>query len=214
MTGRLRAPRCICGACLMRVKSLNWPGFPRDFASIAMLPPSDIAACGNCLANHLETAEIHMQMFKRIGWALALSLGVIAGGAAAADGGTKEEAKAMVDAAVEHVKKVGPEQAFKDFTADKANWTRKDLYVMAYDAKGTCVGHGANEKLIGKNLIELKDPNGKQLVKEMTDTAMSKGSGWVEYEWPHPQTKKIESKATFVRKLANYDGWVGVGIYR
>jgi hypothetical protein len=38
--------------------------------------------------------------------------------------------------------------------------------------------------------------------------------GWVDYQWPHPDTKKIESKSTYVRKLANYDGWVGVGILR
>jgi signal transduction histidine kinase len=128
--------------------------------------------------------------------------------------GTRDEAKAMVAAAVEHVKKVGPEQAFKDFTTDKANWTKKDLYVMAYDMKGTCVGHGANEKLIGRNLIELKDPNGVMVVADLTKTAQAKGEGWVDYVWPHPQTKKLEGKTTYVRKLANYDGWVGVGIYR
>jgi cytochrome c len=136
------------------------------------------------------------------------------GAALAQEQGTKDEAKAMVDAAVEHVKKVGPVKAFEDFTVDKATWSRKDLYVMAYDATGTCVGHGANAKLIGKNLIELKDPNGKLLVKELTETAMTKGSGWVEYDWPHPITKKIEGKVTYVRKLANFGGWVGVGIYR
>ena len=142
-----------------------------------------------------------------------LMLGVAAA-ALAQDAGTKDEAKAMVDQAIEHVKKVGPEKAFKDFTVDKATWTRKDLYVMVYDSKGTCVGHGANEKLIGKNLIALQDPNGKLLIKELTDTAMQKGSGWVDYEWPHPLTKKIESKSTYVRKMTNYEGWLGVGIYR
>lgn len=154
----------------------------------------------------------HLQQF---GLGAGLTMALLAGSSAvAAEAGTKEEAKAMAMAAVEHVKKVGPEKAFKDFTTDKAAWTRKDLYVMAYDSKGNCVGHGANEKLVGKNLIELKDPNGKQLVKEMTDAAMGKGSAWVDYDWPHPQTKKVEGKTTFVHKLANFEGWVGVGVYR
>ncbi len=135
-------------------------------------------------------------------------------GALAQERGTREEAKMMVDAAVEHVRKVGPEQAFRDFS-DKNNkaWQNKDLYVMAYRNDGTCVGHGANERLIGKNLFELKDPTGKFLIKEMTSAA-AKGGGWVDYEWAHPQTKKIESKVTFVRRLVNFDGWVGVGVYR
>lgn len=145
--------------------------------------------------------------------AAALSVS-LAAGLHAQESGTRDEAKALVDAAVEHVKKVGPDKAFKDFTADKAAWNKKDLYVMAYDAKGTVMGHGANEKLIGKNLIELKDPNGKLLIKELTDTAMTKNSGWVDYDWPHPQSKKIESKSTYVRKLKNFEGWVGVGVYR
>ncbi len=128
--------------------------------------------------------------------------------------GTRDEAKAMVDAAVAHVRKVGPEQAFKDFS-DKSNkdWQKKDLYVFAYDMKGVNVGHGANDKLIGKNLIDLKDPNGKPLIQELRATAQ-KGGGWVEYDWPHPQTKKIESKVSFVRKTEGFDGFVGVGVYR
>ncbi len=130
------------------------------------------------------------------------------------DVGTRDEAKAMVDAAVAHVKKVGPEQAFKDFT-DKSNknWQKKDLYVFAYDMNGVNVGHGANDKLVGKNLIELKDPNGKPLIQELRATAQ-KGGGWVEYDWPHPQTKKIESKVSFVRKTEGFEGFVGVGVYR
>ena len=143
----------------------------------------------------------------------ALATGFHAASLAQANG-TREEAKAMVDAAVEHVKKVGPDQAFKDFT-DKSNksWQVKDLYVFAYNMEGVNVGHGANDKLVGKNLIELKDPNGKLLIQELRSAAQ-KGSGWVEYDWPHPQTKKIESKISYARKLANYDGFVGVGVYR
>ena len=137
-----------------------------------------------------------------------------AGGALAQERGTKEEAKAMVDAAVEHAKQVGPEQAFKDFT-DKNNkdWHKKDLYVFAYTMEGVNVAHGANEKLIGKNLLEMKDPTGKPLIRELRDTA-AKGGGWVDYEWPHPETNKIESKASYVRKFANYEGFLGVGVYR
>lgn len=146
--------------------------------------------------------------------ALAAAFAAVALPAAANEFGSKDEAKAMVDAAVEHVRKVGAEQAFKDFT-DKNNkaWQKKDLYVFAYKTDGTNVAHGANERLIGKNLIDLKDPNGKPLIQELRDAA-GKGGGWVDYEWPHPQTKKVESKTSFVRRFANFDGFVGVGVYR
>ena len=154
-----------------------------------------------------------MKFLHRLILIICVALGSVVCASAQTAQATREEAKAMVDAAVEHVKKVGPEQAFKDFTVDKATWTRKDLYVMAYDNNGKCVGHGANEKLIGKDLIELKDPNGKPLVRELIAVAKA-GGGWVDYDWPHPQTKKLEGKSTYARKLPNYDGWVGVGVYR
>lgn len=145
---------------------------------------------------------------------VALATVAMIGGAPAQERGDKEGARAMVDAAVEHVMKVGPEQAFKDFT-DKSNltWHKQDLYVFAYNLDGLNVGHGANAKLIGKNLIEMRDPNGKYLIKELRDMAV-RGGGWVEYEWPHPQTKRVEAKASYVRRTVNYDGFVGVGVYR
>ncbi len=150
---------------------------------------------------------------KRFVFAAMFALGLMVSGAQAQTSGSKDEARAMVDAAVEHVKKVGPEKAFKDFTSD-TSWKKKDLYVMAYDNRGTVVGHGANEKLVGKNLIAMKDPNGVMVVAELTKMATLNGHGWVDYSWPHPISKKLEDKSTYVRKLSNFDGWVGVGIYR
>lgn len=151
--------------------------------------------------------------FTRALLALTLTLGLQAT-SPAQENGTRDEAKVMVDAAVEHVRKVGPEQAFKDFT-DKSNknWQKKDIYIFAYTMEGVNLAHGANDKLVGKSLIELKDPNGKPLIQELRNMAQ-KGGGWVEYEWPHPQTKKTESKVSFVRKMANYEGFVGAGVYR
>lgn len=141
-------------------------------------------------------------------------IGFMSLGAMAQDKGTKDEAKALVEAAAAHVKKVGADQAFKDFTTDKANWTKKDLYVFVNDFKGNTVSHGANEKLIGKNFIEMKDQNGKFFIKDMGTLAMGKGVGWIEYDWVHPQTKKVDGKASYVIKLDKFDGYVGVGVYR
>ena len=147
---------------------------------------------------------------------LALALvGFVSVNALSQERGTKDEAKAMAEQAVAHVKKVGPDQAFKDFSTDKATWTKKDLYVFANDINGNTKAHGANDKLVGKNMAELKDQNGKLFIKEISELAKSKGSGWVEYRTgAHPQTKKVDGKATYVIKLSNFDGYVGVGVYR
>jgi signal transduction histidine kinase len=82
-----------------------------------------------------------------------------------------------------------------------------------FDMNGKTLAHGANKKLLDKNLIALKDADGKTFIKEFIDVANTKGQGWIDYKWPHPQTKAIESKSSYVQKLG--DGTlIGVGIYK
>ena len=133
--------------------------------------------------------------------------------ALAQDHGTKDEAKAMVNAALAHIKEAGNTKAFSDFNTDKASWNKKDLYVVVQDLKGVVIVHGANEKLVGKNLIDFKDQNGKLFVQELISTG-SKGEGWVDYDFTNPSTKKVEAKSSFVKRIPGFDGIVLVGAYR
>lgn len=153
-----------------------------------------------------------MQYTSRMAVAL-LTAACFALPAAAQERGTKEEAKAMADAAFEHIKKVGPQKAYADFTTDKAAWTKKDLYVMVYDSKAVVLAHGGNDKLIGKDMSAVKDGNGKPVVTGLIETA-AKGGGWYDYDWPDPISKKMMGKSTYARKQPNGEGFVGVGIYR
>jgi signal transduction histidine kinase len=144
--------------------------------------------------------------------ALCASLAFVAG-ASAQDHGTRDEAKALTEAAIAHMKKVGNDKAFDDFTKDKATWNKKDLYVFVFDTEANWKAHGANEKLVGKNLINLKDQNGKEFVKDFVATAV-KGEGWVDYDWAHPVSKKVEGKSSYVKRVAGTNLAVSVGIYR
>ena len=87
------------------------------------------------------------------------------------------------------------------------------LYVNTMN--GERLANGANEKLLGKNLYEIKDPNGKLIIQEIIKTVSNaQGSGWMEFDWAHPQTQKVESKISFNRKMKNVNGFIGTGIYR
>ena len=86
------------------------------------------------------------------------------------------------------------------------------IYHLTGAQKGVNVAHGARPALIGKNLIDLKDQDGKYLIREMLDLANGPGHGWVDYKWPNPITNKIEDKSSYIEKLGDY--FVGVGIYR
>lgn len=133
--------------------------------------------------------------------------------ASANEYGTRDEAVAMVKRVQAMFVKDGPDATFKA-VSDKSfgEFHDRDLYPFIYDMKGTCVAHGARPALIGKNLIELKDQDGKYLIRELVDIANGPGSGWVDYKWPNPLNNKIEDKSSYVEKMGNY--FVGVGVYR
>lgn len=138
---------------------------------------------------------------------------IITSPAPAAEFGSKDEAVAMVKRVQAEFKKAGPEATFKEVsdTAVK-KFHDRDLYPFIYDMSGLCVAHGARAALIGKNLFDLKDQDGKYLIREMVAIAKGPGSGWIDYKWPNPLTNKIEDKSSYVEKLGPY--FVGVGVYK
>ncbi len=129
----------------------------------------------------------------------------------ASDFGTADEATALLDKAVAHVGSVGNEQAYKDFSTKGDEWQDRDLYVFCFKKDGVTVAHGANAKLIGKNLGAIKDADGKQFVGELISTGYA-GGGWVDYRWPNPVSKKVEQKSSVVKQAG--DDVCGVGIYK
>jgi signal transduction histidine kinase len=131
----------------------------------------------------------------------------------AAEFGTKEEAVAMVKQVQEMFRRDGAAATFKAVSDKSVKvFHDRDLYPFVYDMKGICVAHGARPALIGKNLIALKDQDGKYLIKEMIDIANGPGSGWVAYKWPNPINNRIEDKISYVERMGDY--FVGVGVYR
>lgn len=141
---------------------------------------------------------------------LSLSSGVMA-----QDRGSKDEAVAMVKAAVAHIKAVGGDQAAKDFMGGDAKWKNKDLYISMYNIKGqrvVIVAHGVNEKLVGKDLTDMKDADDKFFLQEAVKLA-PKG-GWVDYKWPDPATKKVSAKSSYILQAPGTDFAILVGIYK
>lgn len=154
-----------------------------------------------------------MKLAKTVA-ALSLSILLLPSLSFAADKGSKDEAVAMVKQAAALIKSAGKEKAFAAIS-DPANksFHDRDLYIYVYDLNGVAVAHGNNPRMVGKNLIDLKDGDGKPMIKNMVDVAKSPaGKGWVEFKWPNPVTKVVEQKAGYVERVD--DMLVGSGIYK
>src|SRR5262249_33685628 len=133
--------------------------------------------------------------------------------AIASEFGTKAEAVAMVKRVQEKFKADGADATFKA-VMDKANaeFHDRDLYAFILDMNGVSVAAGGRPALVGKNLISIRDQDGKYLVREMIEIARTQGSGWIDYKWPNPLTHKIEGKSSYIERMGDYV--VGVGVWK
>jgi signal transduction histidine kinase len=133
---------------------------------------------------------------KRIIIVLVMT-GLLAGFAYASD---KDSAKMLVDEAVAYLNSQGKDKALAEISTPKGKFDKGELYVFAYDLQATVVAHPKNAKLIGKNLLDVPDNDGKLFRKEIVELAKSKGSGWVDYVYMNPESKKPEPKTTYIQK--------------
>jgi cytochrome c len=147
-------------------------------------------------------------------FALALGLGLAAGMPAGAKEGnaTKDDDVSTVKKGIAFIKTNGRDKGYAEVSNKDGQFIDRDLYLVVYGLVGTVRAHGANGKMIGKNLIDLKDVDGKAFVKERVDLAQSKGTFWQDYKFTNPVRKKVEPKQMYCEKLE--DAVVCGGIYK
>lgn len=130
----------------------------------------------------------------------------------AAEKGSKEEAVALVQKAVAYIKANGKEKAYAEFT-NGTQFKDRDLYIFVVQFDGMAMAHGVNPKLVGKNMADLKDSDGKFFIKEFIEVAKTKGKGWVDYKWPNPVTKALDDKTSYVERVDD-NSFVACGVYK
>lgn len=86
-------------------------------------------------------------------------------------------------------------------------------YFFVLDQAGNFVSAGKNYDLIGKNVLQLQDTDGKFLIKEIIKNALSKEPSWVSYKWKNPASNQIEQKYTYAKKVPNSNWIIGSGFY-
>ncbi|NVM78418.1 signal transduction histidine kinase [Duganella sp. SG902] len=150
-------------------------------------------------------------VFKFIS-ALLIMASCLGATAAEQQAASKDEAVAMVKKAVSYIRQNGKDKAFAEFSRPKGQFVDRELYIAALDLNGVMLAHGANPKLIGKTLLDIKDVNGKAFVREQIELAKTKGSGWVEFEWVNPVSEKMERRYTYLERIDDY--FVLSGVYK
>jgi len=88
----------------------------------------------------------------------------------------------------------------------------KDGYIFIYKYDGINIAHKEKPELEGKNLYNLKDPNGVLVIKELIDKAQD-GGGYVEYMWHKPSKDMEVTKLGYAKSIDKFQWMVGSGFY-
>lgn len=149
--------------------------------------------------------------FLKFVFALLATAMFYSAAAAAEQRATRDEAVAIVKKAVGYIRQNGKAQALAEFSKQQGPFVDRELYIAVLDLNGLMLAHGANPKLIGKNLLDIKDVHGKAFVREQVELARTRGSGWVDFEWVNPVSKKMEPRSVYLERLDDY--FILSGVY-
>jgi len=126
---------------------------------------------------------------------------------------------ALVDAAAATIRQDGLTSACAQFAQKNSRWYFGQYYLFVYSLDGTAVCHAASPSLVGKNLMGLRDMNGKPIVRFITDVGKQPrpdAAGWVFYLWQEQAQLGPSWKSAYLRKVETNGTTyvVGSGLYQ
>ncbi len=87
-----------------------------------------------------------------------------------------------------------------------------DGYFFLYDLRGRNLMHPRQPDLIGRDLWDLRDPEGALTIQQLIAAARS-GGGAVRYRWEKPSTRQMAPKLGYVVAVPEWGWMLGTGIY-
>lgn len=120
----------------------------------------------------------------------------------------------MVKDAVGSIEQKG-EVAFQRFYDPTGPFLVKESYIFVIDMNGVELVNPAFPNLEGRNVLDVKDTQGKEAIRDMLKLVQTSGSGWVDYMWPKPGESLATEKSAYVSKakLGDKTLLVGCGVY-
>jgi len=86
----------------------------------------------------------------------------------------------------------------------------KDQYFWVNDMAGKMLAHPI-QKLVGTDVLEMRDAKGAQLFKDMIDLVSHQGGGLYRYYWPPDATAQL--KQSYVMGISGWNWVVGSGVF-
>lgn len=123
----------------------------------------------------------------------------------------EKDAVALAEKGAQFMRTHGRAEMVARINSKDAEFNQGALYLAMRDMNGITVAHPTTA-LIGKNLLDVPDADGKLFRQEMVALARGPGRGWVDYKFRNPETGKVEAKRTYVLRVG--DVALEAGIYK
>ncbi len=117
----------------------------------------------------------------------------------------RTEVRRWVQDAITLYESAGKEAVLAEIADSKSRFVLNNRYIFALNLSGTMLAHPIEPGLTGKNLIDLKDSEGRAFIQRIVDTAKAKGYGFTDYMWRNPGSDDELHKTVFFERV---DGMV------
>ena len=125
--------------------------------------------------------------------------------------GTAEEALALVQRAAAVAQGRSREGFLRTITDPAQPFHDRDMYVFALDAQGAYLAFAGNPAKVGSRVQDIPGVDGQALLQAIIAQA-ERSPGWVEYDIVHPTSGAVQTKMSFVQRVA--DVYLGCGVYK
>lgn len=121
----------------------------------------------------------------------------------------KQALKSYVEIALKVIEALPPDEAKKAALFMKYG---ADGYIWIHDYNNMMLAH-PSPALQGKNQVDLKDPNGVYIVREMTRVCREKGDVFLHYVWKRLGKEENSRKLSYAKAIPSRSWIVGTGLY-
>ena len=89
---------------------------------------------------------------------------------------------------------------------------KKD-YLFVMSNEGVVQMNDVQRILIGKNILNMEDPNGVKVIQEEIKLAKNPDGGFLYYQWKKTDNDEIGDKLSFIYGIPEWNWFIGAGVY-
>jgi len=162
---------------------------------------------------HSDAQELKLTYVLKVDEGLWLGAGMyLPGQAHIFSNESREDLVAFLERARDFALNNTRDVALNAFNDRNGEFAKGNNYIFAYDFAGNTLALPIQPDLIGKNRIDLEDPNGVKITQDMIALAQN-GGGFTYYIDPDPERNMtLELKLSYITKVDD-TCWLGAGIY-